>query len=144
MTKNHPLRIIGSIALGIVVYVLIIVVLTPLLSPPGMMGMMNPNYLTVNITSLLIGLLAGTAFYMITGPKSTEGMESIKKALSADEAAVIEQLEKETEITQDSLRFRLGWSKAKTSTVLTNLDKKGLIQRERLGKTYNVFLAKTV
>jgi uncharacterized membrane protein len=39
------------------------------------------------------------------------------------------------------LRFRLGWSKAKLSRILTNLDKMNLIQRERAGKTYNVFLA---
>lgn len=44
-------------------------------------------------------------------------------------------------ITQDSLRFRLGWSKAKVSRILTNLDRKNIVQRERTGKTYAVFLS---
>lgn len=33
-------------------------------------------------------------------------------------------------------------SKAKVSTTLTRLDKMNLIQRERQGKTYKVFLSK--
>ena len=54
----------------------------------------------------------------------------------------LEAIKKSGEITQDSLRFRLDWSKAKVSTILTNLDKRNLIQRERIGKTYKVYLQK--
>ena len=54
----------------------------------------------------------------------------------------LDEIKKAGEITQDSLRFRLNWSKAKVSTILTNLDKIGLIQRERIGKTYKVYLQK--
>jgi len=67
-------------------------------------------------------------------------LEIIKKALSDDEKAVVDEIRRAGEITQDSLRFRLDWSKAKLSRILTNLDKMNLIQRERVGKTYNVFL----
>ncbi|MFQ6065443.1 MAG: helix-turn-helix transcriptional regulator, partial [Candidatus Bathyarchaeia archaeon] len=59
---------------------------------------------------------------------------------SEDEKAIIDEIRRAGKITQDSLRFRLGWSKAKVSRILINLDKMNLIQRERIGKTYNVFL----
>ncbi len=69
-------------------------------------------------------------------------LKIIKRALSRDESLAISEIEHAGKITQDSLRARLGWSKAKASTILTNLDKMNLIQRERAGKTYFVFLAK--
>lgn len=71
-----------------------------------------------------------------------EKFEFLFKALSADEKLVLEEIKKSGEITQDSLRLRLNWSKAKMSTILTNLDKTGLIQKERTGKTYKVYLQK--
>jgi len=66
----------------------------------------------------------------------------IRKALSEDEKSILEEIKKAGKITQDSLRFRLNWSKTKVSTILTNLDKINLIQRERTGKTYKVYLQK--
>ncbi|MBI4053501.1 MAG: hypothetical protein HY394_05715 [Candidatus Diapherotrites archaeon] len=69
-------------------------------------------------------------------------LEILKKALNGGEKKVLDEVEKAGEITQDSLRFRLGWSKAKISTILSNLDRKNLVQRERTGKTYKVFLEK--
>ena len=63
----------------------------------------------------------------------TETMEKMK-------ADILDEIKKAGEITQDSLRFRLNWSKAKISTTLTNLDKMNLIQKERIGKTYKVYL----
>ncbi len=70
-----------------------------------------------------------------------EELKIIKKALSEDEKAVIDEITRAGEVTQDSLRFRLDWSKAKLSRILTNLDKMNIIQRERVGKTYNVFMS---
>lgn len=70
-----------------------------------------------------------------------EELKIIKRALSEDEKAVIDEITRAGEITQDSLRFRLDWSKAKLSRILTNLDKMNIIQRERVGKTYNVFIS---
>ena len=67
----------------------------------------------------------------------------IKKALSEDERKILNEIKKAGEITQDSLRFRLNWSKAKISTILTNLDKKEIVQRQRTGKTYYVYLQNT-
>jgi uncharacterized membrane protein len=67
-------------------------------------------------------------------------LDIIKRVLSDDERAVLDEIGRAGEITQDSLRFRLEWSKSKLSRILTNMDKLNLIQRERVGKTYTVFL----
>lgn len=148
MRMERNKRIILSAAITIITYILMTLLLKPLLiqGQTGMMGMMgfsNPNYTTLNMLSLLIGLFAGLALYLMTGQQMQENETAIiKKALSEDERKVIEEVERAGEITQDSLRFRLSWSKAKTSTILTNLDKMNLIQRERQGKTYNIFLGK--
>jgi len=72
--------------------------------------------------------------------KEVDELKIIRKVLSNDEKAIVDEIRRAGEITQDSLRFRLGWSKAKVSRILTNLDKMNLIQRERVGKTYSVFL----
>ena len=74
--------------------------------------------------------------------RNIDELKIIKRVLSKDERKVIKELEKTREITQDSLGFRLGWSKAKISTILSNLDRMRLIQRKREGKTYSVFLQK--
>ena len=78
-----------------------------------------------------------------TTPNLDHELQILKRALSTDEKRILEEVEKESEITQDSLRFRLEWSKAKVSTIASNLDRMGLIQRRREGKTYIVFLPKT-
>jgi uncharacterized membrane protein len=72
-------------------------------------------------------------------PAPKDEFSIIKRALTDDETSLLEKVrEVPGGVTQDSLRFRLGWSKAKISTMLTNLDRMGLVQRERFGKTYKV------
>lgn len=150
IVKDQNIRLLVSAAIAIAVYFIMTIILNPLVvhRSGGMMAMMSfasPDYITLHIASLLIGSFSGMAFYLLAKPREAEDgkeLAIIRKALSADENAVIGEVEKAGEITQDSLRFRLGWSKAKVSTILTNLDRMNLIQRERQGKTYNVFLVK--
>ena len=75
-------------------------------------------------------------------PRKVSEYKVLKKAMNPDETRMYDEIEKAGKITQDSLRARLGWTKAKTSRILVNLDKMNLVQRERVGKTYNVFLQK--
>jgi uncharacterized membrane protein len=111
-------------------------------------NMMNPDYTLPILLSLTTALVAAVLVLLWLKPTRTEAppvakvdeLEIIKRALSPDEKAVLDEVRRAGEITQDSLRFRLEWSKAKLSRILTNLDKLNLIQRERVGKTYNVFL----
>ncbi len=118
----------------------------------GMMDHMNgfsPDYTVAILISLTIALVAGVLVTFWLKPtqirtaavtKQTDELEIIKRALSDDEKAVLDEIRRAGEITQDSLRFRLDWSKPKLSRILTNLDKMNIIQRERMGKTYKVFI----
>lgn len=116
----------------------------------------NPDYTIAILLSLTIALVAGVLVTLWLRPAVTadstgavapvnqvDELEIIKRALSDDEKAVLDEIKRAGEITQDSLRFRLEWSKAKLSRILTNLDKLNIIQRERFGKTYKVFLTES-
>ena len=113
----------------------------------------STDYTVAILLSLAIALVAGVLVTLWLKPSmqaqpvvpvqptpTIDELEIIKRALSDDEKQVLDEIRRAGEITQDSLRFRLEWSKAKLSRILTNLDKLNLIQRERLGKTYKVFL----
>lgn len=110
-----------------------------------MMGF-NQQSVATNLValSLALGVGAIVSLFLRTSPAlrrdEADELRIISKALSDDEKTVIEEVRRAGEITQDSLRFRLEWSKAKVSRILTNLDKMNLIQRRRTGKTYTVFL----
>ncbi len=118
------------------------------------MNFSSPQQQQLNIIAIILALVIGISVSFLirssagreegkeTPPSKTDELRIIKKALSADERRVLEEVEKAGEITQDSLRFRLEWSKAKVSAILLTLDKMDLIQRERQGKTYNVFVKK--
>ena len=105
-----------------------------------------PNILAL-VIALGIGMFA--SFHLKTKTRvpmskssKQQALSIVRKKLSADEKKMLKEIETAGTITQDSLRARLGWSKAKVSTTLTRLDKMNLIQRERQGKTYKVFLSK--
>jgi uncharacterized membrane protein len=112
----------------------------------------STDYTVAILLSLTIALVAGVLITLWLKPSmqaqpvtpvqqtTIDELEIIKRALSDDEKLVLDEIRRAGEITQDSLRFRLEWSKAKLSRILTNLDKLNLIQRERFGKTYKVFL----
>ncbi len=117
----------------------------------GMMQMMgnssvfnfsDPTMIVINFVSLMFSLLSAfvASLYIFSVTHEKESGKIIEKMLSDNERKVVNEVRKAKEITQDSLRFRLNWSKAKISTILTNLDKKSIIQRERTGKTYKVRL----
>lgn len=121
----------------------------------GMMGG-SSNGLIISLVALSVALVAGALVALLVKterrettmataspvptPAKVDELEIIKRVLSDDEKAVVDEVRRAGEITQDSLRFRLDWSKAKLSRILTNLDRLNIIQRERVGKTYNVFL----
>lgn len=110
-----------------------------------MMTFTSPDQRNLNLAAIFISLLIGLGIWLITRPNKTHAekhqeIEILKRALSPDEKKLLEEVQKAGEITQDSLRFRLNWSKAKVSAVILQLDRMSLVQRERQGKTYNVFV----
>jgi len=112
----------------------------------GIMNFSSSSSAIMNLVSLIGAIIAAlvVSFYLFKHDAKEQEYSIIKSGLSEDEKTILDVIKKAGEITQDSLRFRLNWSKAKVSTILTNLDKMELIQRERIGKTYKVYLQKTV
>lgn len=96
----------------------------------------------LNVAALL--LASGTAFVasLLASEPGRKLFKEITQVLGPDEKKALEQIKEAKKLTQDSLRFRLDWSKAKVSAVLTQLDRKKLVVRERSGKTYVVYLSK--
>ena len=143
---SKALMIIFSV---LFVYLASWLVLRQLFAPPASMSMMAETSqagFTANILAIMLAAGAGILAYYLSAEKigsyEDEGLRVIKRLLSDDEQRVLEEVERSGEVTQDSLRFRLNWSKAKLSAILAQLDKSDLIQRKREGKTYRVFLSR--
>ena len=155
---DNVTKILLILLIGVIFYFVIFSILKPffITEPIPMMGMMsqimgsdmmdfsNTNSTTMNLVSLIAAIVAAlvVSFYLFKYSAKEQEYNILRRALSEDEKAILDEIKKAGEITQDSLRFRLNWSKAKVSTILTNLDKMELIQRERIGKTYKVYLQK--
>lgn len=148
---DNVTKILLIILVVAVTYFIFSLALRPFFVPKSMMEMMSQitgGIGTSDIISFIIALLIGitTSFYLFKIENKNSDKENkfkiIKKVLSEDERKILDEVKKARGITQDSLRFRLGWSKAKISTMLSNLDRKSLVQRERTGKTYKIYLQK--
>ncbi len=155
---DNVTKMLLILLVGVIFYFAVFSILKPFFvaEPTSMMGMMSQmmdydimNFSTgssiaMNLVSLIIAITVAivVSFFLFRQNVKHDEFDIIKKALSVDERLILNEIKKAGEITQDSLRFRLNWSKTKISTILTNLDKMNLIQRERQGKTYKVFLQK--
>lgn len=99
--------------------------------------------------SFVAGMASGIFFYVYSkrysiasgGQPLDKSMLILKKALTDDEMLIIDTVKDTPGLTQDSLRFRVDFSKSKVSAMVLNLEKKGIIQREKSGKTYKIFLS---
>ncbi len=151
--------VIAVVIIGafILVFILLHNFMDTELQAQGMRGMMEASErdityrhtLVMSVSLFAAAVIALFASIFMKTEKRMEGMEkhvevlnAVKKVLSEDEKLVVNEVQKAGEITQDSLRFRLNWSKAKISTILGHLDRSNVIQRERQGKTYLIRLEK--
>ena len=96
--------------------------------------------------SFVTAMASGIVFYVYTrrsAPVSEpdKSMMILKKALTNDEITIIGMVKDTPGVTQDSLRFRTDFSKSKVSALILNLEKKGIVQREKTGKTYKIYLS---
>ena len=63
------------------------------------------------------------------------------RPLDDSQKKVLMAIKEQEGITQSTLRFRTDLSKSKVSQILTDFEKKNLVERKAKGKTYSVFLA---
>lgn len=146
-TENE--RLVASIFLVFIIYFglnsLVLVFTRDALKVPYLMSV-----------SFFIGMLGGVSFFLLTRPKEQpnttiaqgepekpleKNIKILKKALTEDESVVIDLIKENEGITQDSLRFKTGFSKSKVSYLITELEKKDIIHRESLGRTYKLFIS---
>ncbi len=99
--------------------------------------------------SFLGGIIVGIVFLVLTAPPSVRlevkdimdrNIEILGRALNKDEIQILEMIRDSEGITQDSLKYRTGFPRSKVSTLLTNLEKRGIIFREEAGRTYKLFI----
>lgn len=72
-------------------------------------------------------------------PAEAKPGESILQILPDDERRVLEPVLDSPGLTQIALRDRSDFSKSKVSQTVSELEKRGLIYRERQGRTYRVY-----
>lgn len=98
----------------------------------------------------LIGLLVGTVVYYVMSDKVIQQERSLKKNtkiilnfLTTQEKKVIETLmEKGGKVQQYELSHLPNLNKVKTHRILVNLEQKGVIHKEKLGKVNRIVLNK--
>jgi uncharacterized membrane protein len=100
--------------------------------------------------SFLGGMVTGISFFLwsrssknIIEPENLlkRNIMVLKKALSEDEKLLVDMISESEGITQDSIRFKTMFSKSKVSALLSELEKKDILSREKLGRTYKVFIS---
>lgn len=101
--------------------------------------------------SFIGGMTAGVLFFLFTGPVGSvsqhgpspleKNLIALKKALSPDEKQLLDIIAGSEGVTQDSLRFRTGFSKSKVSALVSELERKDIVVREKLGRTYRLLLS---
>ena len=123
-------KIILIVLVVVISYLLLFLVLSEVFvqeptSGTGMMGQMmdtSPDYTVVILISLIIALVVGVLVTLWLKPAKTETtvsktdeLEIIKRALSDDEKAVLDEIRRAEKITK--ILYGLGWSGAKSSSL---------------------------
>lgn len=135
-------------------YVLLAHLLAPLFIPGDQtlvggyrLSFRDEAHTDLNLTAIVGALVIGSiaAFVMQrfgNAPKKQQNIVNSSKPLSADERKMLDAIRENGEITQDSLKYRFNWSRAKVSALTTTLERLNFVQRRREGKTYVLFLSK--
>lgn len=75
-------------------------------------------------------------------PPPDDGMKRrILEVLPEDERRILEPVVESPGLTQVKVRDRSGFSRSKVSQTITDLEERGLLYRERQGRTYRVYPA---
>jgi uncharacterized membrane protein len=98
----------------------------------------------VFILGIILGSFLHRYWYHKTKPKPMPILH--RSLLSPDEQKIMSYLKSakanKTPVNQKDIGRELGWSKSKVSAILTTLDYKKLIEREKFGRNYKVKMIK--
>lgn len=107
------------------------------------------SVLIIILIALILGLIAGWHGQIIHTnrkkqiTKKTEITEIPSSLFNPDEKIIINKIkENNNQIKQKELGKQLNWSKSKVSAIITNLEYKKIIRREKIGRNYDIFLEK--
>ncbi len=73
-----------------------------------------------------------------------ERLAIMLQALDENEKEILKAIADQNGITQKTLTLRTGLSKSKVSQVLSSFEEKDIVEREKSGKTYEVYLTQPV
>lgn len=144
-------RVLVSIGIFLAVFLFLYSITwftNPMRGHMGMMGAMGA--IGFPTWPFLIAILAVIIYIVMTPGRESETTSEeknsdelinvVERVMDKDESLIINIIKEHEGITQDSLRFKTGFSKAKISIILKELENKGIIYRERFGKTYRLYL----
>lgn len=72
--------------------------------------------------------------------KNRDSFEAFLKGFSKEEQAALRAIHAQDGILQSTLRYKLDKSKAYVSELISSLEAKGAVSREKSGKTYKVYV----
>ncbi len=126
-------EMLGLILLTLLLQLTLATVLV-LLSPTGAL---EPSslLLAVGIMVAVAGSMATVLAFLFRKYARERTMKVTLLTLSEDERRVFEEILRCREVRQDELRRRMGFSKAKLSALINNLEKKGMVLKLRYHKT---------
>jgi uncharacterized membrane protein len=125
----------------------------PSMACQGVASSLGISHVIVGLISALISLGAYLMFFSRSEEIVLQKLEETKEiklgeekfsvlmsALTGDERKVVELIKTEPGISQHMVTLKTGFSKAKVSGLMQNLEKRNLVKREDSGKTLNVWL----
>lgn len=108
------------------------------------------NVIVLMILTLIIGFTSGWLIKMYSTKnkkliKEIDAMQLPASLFNPDEKKIINTIkENKGQIKQKDLGKQLNWSKSKVSSIITNLEYKKVIRREKHGRNYDIFLEKDI
>ena len=107
-------------------------------------SMLGLSHVAVGFLSFIFSLGFYLLFFNYSNEENKSGADDkfslLMRPLDENERKVLMSIKEQNGITQSTLRYRADLSKAKISQILTDFEKKNLIERKAKGKTYEVFL----
>jgi uncharacterized membrane protein len=116
-----------------------VIVLYEKLVPPWWVG--KEKHIYGAMVVIVFSLLGGIAYLRV---RSKEKVESKIEVLKEDEQEIMKLIIENDGIDQRDIQRETGFSKAKVSKILSELERRGIIRKEPYGRRNKIFLTKKI